>query len=638
MTAPLIQASPAPPPSASRIRTQLTARRWGLLLAAGWLGQAALRIWFSLGQAVPLANPDEAAYLITARVLAGGPAVNLSGGTLYPAGYPLLISPVFWITHNPVTAYNAVLVVNALFSALLMPLAYVAGRRLGLDRPAAYAVAAVTGLLPAGFFYSQYALTDAIYPVIMLAWLLATHSWLTASSMRSRWAAAIGSALLAGYCDAVHSRGLVIVGCYLVFCGYVFMRRLVPRDTVVAAALALGVTAFVSWAVNLHLAQALYPNGARSLSGQARQRLGSVHGVVSVLEMAAGQLWRFTLDGWGVAAVGLVAAVAVVVRSKITAELRLMAVLAIAVTAIIAVTAPAALPANQPQAWASGRYLDGMIATFFVAGAAVLLRADRRQVLGCAAAVIPPAIVAAVAVDAYAGASVPTDGFSAAFNFAEPAVLTQNWMRANVALATAVALGLLAIWVMTVIALPARARSAVLAGLAAVSIAATAQMTITVSRASTPIQQASLISGPAPHEQIAISRSLNWVVWVPQAYEIWWTHLALFSPRREQPPSGVTVVEVPWSGKTAQASWPQAPAGWHVARSSSADGWVVWRYAPLRLWIPGIAHTGAKRPRKECRFRRFRLPKLACWRGRSRRVAGDGRLPRAWDRTGTGAS
>jgi hypothetical protein len=581
MTAPLIQASPAPPPAASPVRDRLTARRWGLLLAAGWLGQAALRIWFSSGQAVPMANPDEAAYLITARVLAGGPAANLSGGTLYPAGYPLLISPVFWFTHNPVTAYHAVLVVNALFSALLMPLAYIAGRRLGLNRPAAYAVAAVTALLPAGFFYSEYALTDAIYPVIVLAWLLATHSWLTASSTRSRWAAAIGSALLAGYADAVHSRGLVIVVCYLAFSGYVFLRRLVPRDTVVAVALALATTAFVSWAVNLHLAQALYPNGARSLSGQARQRLGSVHGAVSVLEMAAGQLWRFTLDGWGVAAIGLVAAVVVVVRrSKVSADLRLMAVLAIAVTAIIAITAPAALPSDQPQAWASGRYLDGMITMFFVAGAAVLLRTDRRQVLGCAAVVVPATVLTAIAVVAYAGSAMPADGFSAAFNFAEPAVLTQNWMRANVALATAVGLGLLAVWVAATLALPARARSAVLAGLAAVSIAATAQMTITVSRASTPIQQASLISGPAPRDQIAISRSLNWEVWVPQAYEVWWTHLALFSPRSEQPASGMTVVEVPWAGKTAQASWPQALPGWHVARYSAAGGWVVWRYTP----------------------------------------------------------
>ena len=50
-------------------------------------------------------------------------------------------------------------------------------------------------------------------------------------------------------------------------------------------------------------------------------------------------------------------------------------------------------------------------------------------------------------VAVYAGTSLPANGFGAAFNFAEPAVLTQNWTQANVLLATAVALGLLACWV-----------------------------------------------------------------------------------------------------------------------------------------------------------------------------------------------
>ena len=183
------------------------ARRWALLVAAGWLLQVGVRAWFSRGQSVPLANPDESAYLIAARVLAGGPATDFSYSTLYQGGYPLLITPVYWFTSNAVTVYHAVLLINAAVSALLMPLAYVTGRRLGLVRPAAYTVAMVTALLPAGLFYSEYALTDAIYPVLVLGWLLAVHSWLTARSTRGQYAAAAGSALLAGYAYAVHSRG-----------------------------------------------------------------------------------------------------------------------------------------------------------------------------------------------------------------------------------------------------------------------------------------------------------------------------------------------------------------------------------------------------------------------------------------------
>ena len=55
----------------------------------GWLVQSGLRAWLSRGQMVPLANPDQSAYLITGRFLAGGPATDFSDSTLYQVGYPL---------------------------------------------------------------------------------------------------------------------------------------------------------------------------------------------------------------------------------------------------------------------------------------------------------------------------------------------------------------------------------------------------------------------------------------------------------------------------------------------------------------------------------------------------------------------
>ena len=103
--------------------------------------------------------------------------------------------------------------------------------------------------------------------------------------------------------------------------------------------------------------------------------------------------------------------------------------------------------ANQTQTWASGRYLDGMTIAFFLAGAVVLLRAGLRPILACAACVTALFVLAAVTVAIYAGSSLPTVAFGSAFNFAEPAVLTQNWTQASVLLATTVALGLLAAWI-----------------------------------------------------------------------------------------------------------------------------------------------------------------------------------------------
>jgi hypothetical protein len=574
-----------------------SARRWGLLLLAGWLVQAGLRAWFSRMQVVPLANPDESAYLIAARVLTGGPGADLTDSTLYQGGYSLLITPVYWFTHNPVGVYRAVLMINAAVSALLMPLAYVAGRRLGLGRPAAYGVAMVVALLPAGFFYSEYAMTDAIFPVIVMAWLLAVHSWLTASSGRGRYAAAAASALLAGYAYAVHLRGLVMVAGYVLVGAVIAWRRLAPRWTAVAAGASLLVTVGAGWRLNSYLAAAIYPGGTRSLGEEMASRMASVHGAINVFEMAAGQMWRLVLDGWGIAGLGLAATVAVAVRRGMRTDLRLMAALAVAVTVVTACTAPAALPSDQSQTWASGRYLDGMIVTFFLVGLVVLLRASSRFILWCAAGVVVPTVIAAVTVAAYAGPSLPTSGFGSAFNFAEPAVLTQNWNQANVALATGVAFALLAIWVLAALAarrwravlrpvaapvlVPSLAACLSLAAVATVNFVALAQMTSQVSQASTVAQVAEASglvkgSGLKPGEQIAVASNVSWAVWVPQAFEVPWTTLQFFNPD-QAPPAGVSVVETSWTGGSARSSWPHAPAGWHVVAEDQAAGWVAWR-------------------------------------------------------------
>ena len=212
-------------------------RNWlfALLLVVGWLCQAGLRAWFSRGQALPIDNPDETAYLIAARVLGGGPAADFSGNTLYQGGYPLLITPVYWFTSSPAAVYHAVLLINAVVSAAVMPLGYLACRRLGLGRPAAYGVAMVAALLPAGFFYSEYAIADAIFPVVTLAWLLAIHSWLVATSPRARYAAAVGSAVLSGYAYAVHPRGLVLLVGFAAMGLFIAWRRPGARGSVAAA-------------------------------------------------------------------------------------------------------------------------------------------------------------------------------------------------------------------------------------------------------------------------------------------------------------------------------------------------------------------------------------------------------------------
>jgi len=589
---PAVQAGPHADASAAVSRSWWTRRRLALLLAAGWLIQAGLRAWFSRAQSVPLANPDETAYLIAARVLAGGAGANFSGSTLYQGGYPLLITPVYWFTHNPVTVYHAVMIINAVISALVMPLGYLACRRLGLDRPVAYPVAALAALVPAGFFYSQYAMADAIFPVLMLAWLLTVHSWLTATSPRARYAAAVGSAVAAGFAYTTHSRGLVMLFGSAVVAAAVTWRRRAYLGSVLAAGLAALVTVAAGWSLNHYLTAAIYPQGIRSLSAQLRSTLGNVNGVLHVLEMAAGQAWRLTLDSWGIAGIGLIAALAAIGWRGLRWDHRMMGALSIAVTIAIAVTAPAALPADQSQTWASGRYLDGMIVTFFIVGAVVLLRVASVRVLACAAAATAMTVLATVIVAVYAGVSVPTAGFGYAFNFAEPAVLTQNWNQANVLLATAVALGLLAVWIAATFVVrrwPGRLRTAGLgaigAAVAAVSLVAVTQMTSHVSQAGETSRVADLsgmikATGLRPGEQLAIADNVSWYLSIPQAFEIYWAEPESFNPATQSPPADATVVETAWpAGQPARASWPNAPAGWRIVASDPASAWpwVAWR-------------------------------------------------------------
>jgi hypothetical protein len=607
-------------PAASQVDTDASAvparshraprrRKWPfvLLLVAGWLVQAGLRAWFSRAQAVPLDNPDETAYLIAARVLAGGPGGNFSGATLYQGGYPLLITPVYWFTSSPAAVYHAVLLINAAVSATVMPLGYLVCRRLGLDRPAAYGVAMVAALLPAGFFYSEYAIADSIFPVITLAWLLVIHSWLVAGSPRARYTAAVGSAVMSGYAYTVHSRGSVLLAGLAVVAVFMFWRRPASRRSVAAAVLAVVVIAGAGYALNRYLVSVMYPEGTRSLPGELTGTLTSVHGVFHVAELAGGQVWRLVLDSWGIAGVGLIAGVAAIWRRSVRSDLRVMAFLAVGITIVIACLAPAGLGPHQPLGWTSGRYLDGMIVTFFLVGGAMLLRAAPRPILAVTACVAGLTIVAAETVAVYAGTSLPT-GPGKRFNLGEPAVLTQNWSRASVLVATAAALALLFLWVFfAVLARYLPGLNAVMGvAVAAVSLVAVAQLTVHCSQVDNAsaraegIPQMAAADALQPGQQIAIASNVSGILRIAQAFEVPSTQLQVFNPFCQPPPADVTVIDAAWpSGKAARASWPDVPAGWQLVAASRLGSWVVWRRSTATA-APGMMVTGqCKHPRQQ---------------------------------------
>ena len=83
-------------------------------------------------------------------------------------------------------------------------------------------------------------------------------------------AVAAGSALLAGFADVIHSRGLVMLAGYAAVAAFIAWRRPAARLSVVLATLTVLVIAAAGWALNHHLSVTIYPEGIRSLSGQMK--------------------------------------------------------------------------------------------------------------------------------------------------------------------------------------------------------------------------------------------------------------------------------------------------------------------------------------------------------------------------------
>ncbi|GAB2801922.1 hypothetical protein GCM10027176_02790 [Actinoallomurus bryophytorum] len=178
---------------------------WSLFL--GWSAQVAIRLFLGHGRGAPAAFPDEGGYLLAARWLAGGPAADLSGSTFYQGGYPLLIAPVFWVAHDPRTCFRLVVGINALAGAGVFPLGYAALRRLRVGRAQAYALAFAVALLPAAVVFGGLALTDAVLPTVVLAWLLALHAFLRSREVRPAIVTGSAASLAASYAYATHARG-----------------------------------------------------------------------------------------------------------------------------------------------------------------------------------------------------------------------------------------------------------------------------------------------------------------------------------------------------------------------------------------------------------------------------------------------
>jgi hypothetical protein len=194
---------PAARPATSR-------RNMTLAVAGAYVLAVAFRLVLSANRIGPLVVGDEIGYLAHARVLAGEPDLAMQG-TYYYSGSSLLMVPAFWFTDNALTAYQGVLVTQALISAAVLPLLYLLCRELDVSQARSLAAAVVASSLVDAVVWSSYALAESLLAALTVAWVWLTVRVVRHGRSRSGLVSAGALGLVFGLLAAAHSRGLVLV-------------------------------------------------------------------------------------------------------------------------------------------------------------------------------------------------------------------------------------------------------------------------------------------------------------------------------------------------------------------------------------------------------------------------------------------
>ncbi|MFI0484056.1 phospholipid carrier-dependent glycosyltransferase [Actinomadura sp. 9N215] len=550
-----------------------------MLLVAGWLAQVLFRVALASDRHVPLYVPDEVGYLLAGRLFAGGSVGDLTGRPLYYGGYSLLLTPANWISDDPATVYRTVLVTNALLAATVLPLAYLALRRLGMAQIPAYIAATLTALIPSNVHYSQFALTDAVLPVVVLGWLLLVHSWLTSGRQISGALASV----LAAYTSWVHIRGFVIVIVFAGTLGVAWWRRWADRRGITVTAWLLIMTTIAGIQLNDWLRSQLYPRGTYGLEGLLVDRLTSISGLGWTLSLTAGKLWYLIVSTWGIAGIGLVALVIAVIRDRTSRGTRVTAALTLICTFGLALATSAATPDENTVAnFVYGRYLTCIAPILFMAATILVVRSPLVTAFRAAPIASGITLFTAAFVWLHAGNRLSKDFFLST-DFAEISFLTWNWDEFRLWPATVTALLLLA----GAAALIAYGGERAILGVA--GMIAILNITAVLAGSGHIVGHwdqryssvASLNSELRADDKVGVNfPGLGWRVWVLHAFESRHGLVPIDRSGRFPLPADLTLVVVPWHPGTAlPQSWPAAPPNWHItsARKPGFGGWVAWR-------------------------------------------------------------
>ncbi|WP_030232451.1 phospholipid carrier-dependent glycosyltransferase [Streptomyces sp. NRRL S-350] len=578
--------APATPPPAALVRLRaLAAHRWfwPAALLLGYLGQTAFRLVLSVHNYFPSVHADEDSYLVIARVLAGRPTTEMPVGVVIPGGYPLLISPALRIAENPATAYHLIMGINAVLNALVFPLVFLAARRLGLSRPHAYLSATAVALVPPVVFYSQFVMSDTVLPVLLLAWLVTMHGWLSPGSTRRRSLYAAGTGLAAGYAMATHDRGGVVVALTALVLVVVLAFGWAPRLSALAGIGALGVSVLGAKLLAGFVENQFKDVPPSTVGNKVFENLENSKYIGTIIARTFGQLWYFMTSTYGFGAVAFVLCVVAVFRRGFSVAERVVAFCMIAMLFGTALASAAGLAdTDRVDNWVYARYCAVLVPLFLVVGLAALFRAGTRSLLRLALVGVVVIGVIQVSVTAYAGSALKE--WALPWTVPDAMFLASTWDNLHMGRTTVGALAVLAACLLLRVAGGRRVVAAVVGCVTLFAAYATVAITDNIAEphARTRTYEAVGLAkeaGLRKGDSVVLDWDFDWGARMALAYEVYWGRVWTDNVKAgNTPPEKATAVLLSAvKGAAPEASWPKPQPGWHVAKYSKDHGWVLWR-------------------------------------------------------------
>lgn len=280
--------------------------RWWVAVAT--VAVALLHLWANGRIGHPSVVYDEPGYLGNARWIAGaGAGWEMPWSPRYAIGYPLVIAPLTRLFPDPAAQWRAILVLNALLLASVLPLLNVFAKRvLGTPARTALLVATVGAVVPAVVAASVSAIAEnLVLPLVPLT-VLATWAMCRPGSGWTR--AGFGPCLVALY--AAHPRFTVALPIGIAVLGWVGWRRLAPPVVLAANGALLLVGAIATRMLSNAVVSDRWDH-VETLEGGPGDvlRLATTRtGLAELTWTAVGQAWYLAAGSLGLVVIGVAAA------------------------------------------------------------------------------------------------------------------------------------------------------------------------------------------------------------------------------------------------------------------------------------------------------------------------------------------